>query len=185
VQENLQCALKDPTYKPTVQQAELFPRLNIMHDIAQSHLARLEDKCAKTLNRVTHFQGSPAAICVENMADKVVNLINECHKTALQKCATKTSTTGNTHFILRLINKLRKLICNKLENLRFLMKQGQHFQTTIELDEVMNASRQNGNVYQALTQVYTLLSQGISHPQIEGRTLTQQIKDKHDKTRNL
>jgi len=85
VQENLQCALKDPTYKPTVQQAELFPRLNIMHDIAQSHLARLEDKCAKTLNRVTHFQGSPAAICVENMADKVVNLINECHKTALQK----------------------------------------------------------------------------------------------------
>jgi hypothetical protein len=30
------------------------------------------------------------------------------------------------------------------------------------------------------TQVYTLVSQDISHPQIEGRTLTQQIKDKHD-----
>ena len=44
----------------------------------------------------------------------------------------------------------------------------------------MNASWQNGNVYQALTQVYTLLSQDISHPQIEGRTLAQQIKDKHD-----
>jgi len=39
------------------------------------------------------------------------------------------------------------------------MKQGQHFQTTIDLDEVMNASRQNDNGYQALTQVYTLLSQ--------------------------
>ena len=65
------------------------------------------------------------------------------------------------------------------------MKQGQHFQTTIHLDEVMNASRQNANVYQALTQVYTLLSQDISHPQIEGRTLAQQIKDKHDAIRYL
>jgi len=60
------------------------------------------------------------------------------------------------------------------------MKQGQHFQTTIDLDEVMNASQQNDKVYQALTQVYTLLSQDISHPQIEGRTLAQQNKDKHD-----
>jgi hypothetical protein len=51
------------------------------------------------------------------------------------------------------------------------MKQGQHFQTTIDLDEVMNTNRQNGSVYQALTQVYTLLNQDISHPQIEGRTL--------------
>jgi hypothetical protein len=97
-QEKLQCALKDPTYKPTIQHAELLPRLNTMHDIAQSHLARLEDKCAKIPNRLTHFQGSPAEICVENMAEKVVNLINECHKTALQTWATKNSTTGNTHF---------------------------------------------------------------------------------------
>ena len=51
------------------------------------------------------------------------------------------------------------------------MKQGQLFQTTIDLDEVMNASQQNDKVYQALTQVYTLLNQDISHPQIEGRTL--------------
>ena len=60
------------------------------------------------------------------------------------------------------------------------MKQGQHFQTTIDLDEVMNASQQNDKVYQALTQVYTLLSQDISHPQIEGKTLAQQTEDKHD-----
>jgi D-ribose pyranose/furanose isomerase RbsD len=60
------------------------------------------------------------------------------------------------------------------------MKQGQLFQTTIDLDEVMNASQHNDNVYQALTQVYTLLSQDISHPQIEGKTLAQQIKDNHD-----
>ena len=44
----------------------------------------------------------------------------------------------------------------------------------------MNASQQNDKVYQALTQVYTLLSQDISHPQIEGKTLAQQTEDKHD-----
>jgi hypothetical protein len=158
-QEKLQCALKGPTYQPTIQHVELLPQLDTMHDAAERHLARLEDKCAKIPNRLTHFQGSPAAICVENMADKVVNLINECHNTALQKCATKTSTTGNTHYKPSKLNKLRKFLCNKLKHLRFLMKQGQHFQTTIDLDEAMNARRQNGNVYQALTQVYTLLSQ--------------------------
>ena len=46
-QETLQSALKVPTYKPTIQHAELLPQLNTMHDAAQWHLARLEDKCAK------------------------------------------------------------------------------------------------------------------------------------------
>jgi hypothetical protein len=69
------------------------------------------------------------------MADEVVNLINECHKTALQMCATKNSTAGNTQFKVRKINNLQKLLCNKLKHLRFLMKQGQHFQTIIDLDE--------------------------------------------------
>jgi hypothetical protein len=100
VTKKVQCALKDPAYQPTIQHAELLPQLNTMHDAAQRLLARLEDKCAKIPNRLTHFQGSPAAICVENMADKVVNLINECHKTVLQKCATKTSTTALTIAIL-------------------------------------------------------------------------------------
>jgi hypothetical protein len=44
----------------------------------------------------------------------------------------------------------------------------------------MNTNWQNGSVYQALTQVYTLLSQDTSHPQSEGRTMAQQVKDKHD-----
>jgi len=58
------------------------------------------------------------------------------------------------------------------------MKQGQHFLTTINLDEVMNASRQKNNVCQALAQLHTLLSQDISHPHNEGKTLAQQFKDK-------
>jgi len=70
-QESLQCALQDPTYQPTIQHSELLPQLNTMHDAAQRHLARLEDKCAKIPNRLTHFQGSPASICVENMALKM------------------------------------------------------------------------------------------------------------------
>jgi hypothetical protein len=46
-QETLQSALKVPTYKPTIQHAELLPQLNTMHDAAQRHLARQEDKFAK------------------------------------------------------------------------------------------------------------------------------------------
>eukprot|EP00983_Pelagomonas_calceolata_P026058 818246-Pelagomonas_calceolata.AAC.1 len=89
-----------------------------MHKAALSHLSAIESTCAKKPARLNHICGLPARGAVESIADKVANLIKECHEFALQVSTTKIRPAISKHFRIRRISNLRKSLCNKLKSVR-------------------------------------------------------------------
>eukprot|EP00983_Pelagomonas_calceolata_P007378 240625-Pelagomonas_calceolata.AAC.1 len=81
--------------------------MNPAYQEALNHLNHLESACAKSPNRLNHLCGKSARTVVEDLAADVVNLLHECHNTALNVCSTKTKTPNNTHFKPRQVNKRR------------------------------------------------------------------------------
>eukprot|EP00983_Pelagomonas_calceolata_P127773 1161444-Pelagomonas_calceolata.AAC.1 len=53
-----------------------------MHEAALSHLSTIENTCAMEPARLKHLNDLPAREAVENIANKIVILIKECHEVA-------------------------------------------------------------------------------------------------------
>eukprot|EP00983_Pelagomonas_calceolata_P033231 1040080-Pelagomonas_calceolata.AAC.1 len=81
-------------------------------------MAVVESTCTKKPARLNQICGLPARGAIENIADRIVNLIKECHEVALQVCTTKSKPTTSKHFRIRRVSNLRKSLCNKLKSVR-------------------------------------------------------------------
>eukprot|EP00983_Pelagomonas_calceolata_P039089 1137039-Pelagomonas_calceolata.AAC.2 len=56
---------------------------------ALTHLSAIENNCAKKQARLSHICGLPARGSVGDIANKIVNLTEECHTAAIQVCTKK------------------------------------------------------------------------------------------------
>eukprot|EP00983_Pelagomonas_calceolata_P073192 1152041-Pelagomonas_calceolata.AAC.1 len=159
--EKLHCALNDPSYTPHTTHASILETLNSMHNAALSHLSAIESSCATKPARLRHLNGLPAREGVENIADKIVNLIKERHEVALQVCTTKVKPTTSKHFRTRRVSNLRKSLCNKLKSVRHVQYNLPQAHLALTFTEVLALHSHNPNLHRAI-----LFVQNFSLPKI-------------------
>eukprot|EP00983_Pelagomonas_calceolata_P079907 1154904-Pelagomonas_calceolata.AAC.1 len=136
-----------------------------MHKAALSHLSAIESTCAKKPARLNHICGLPARGAVEDIADKIVNLIKECHEVALQVCTTKVRPATSKHFRTRRISNLRRSLCNKLKSVRHVLYNLPQAHLALTFDEVLALNSHDSNLHKAI-----LFVQSFSHTEITPTT---------------
>jgi hypothetical protein len=79
----------------------------------QEHMEALKGQDAATPHQLTTLGGQPARSVVENLAERVIDLLTRTQELALEICPTETHTRGGEHMRPRKVAKQRAAVINE------------------------------------------------------------------------